>query len=64
MEWEKHHVLPHEKSPRITRDELLHKHHFITGYQKALLHSLLEKNQITREQYEQYIGKVSVYGPL
>lgn len=38
--------------PNITREDLLHKHHFITSYQKAILFSMVEQNKITKAQYD------------
>jgi len=44
--------------PSITREDLLHKHHFISSYQKANLYSMVEQNKITKAQYEKCLEKM------
>jgi hypothetical protein len=44
--------------PSITREDLFHKHQFISSYQKAILFSLVEQNKITKAQYEKCLEKL------
>lgn len=44
--------------PSITKDDLLHKHHFISSYQKANLFSMVEQNKITKDQYEKCLERL------
>lgn len=44
--------------PSITRDDLFHKHQFISSYQKAILFSLVEQNKITKAQYEKCLDNL------
>ncbi|WP_310602281.1 hypothetical protein [Anaerosporobacter sp.] len=47
-----------KKYPDITREDLLHKHHFISSYQMANLFSMVEQNKITKVQYEKCLEKL------
>lgn len=44
--------------PSITREDLLHKHNFISDYQKANLFSMVEQNKITKAQYERCLKQL------
>lgn len=44
--------------PSITREDLLHKHNFISDYQKANLFSMVEQNRITKAQYEKCLEQL------
>ncbi|WP_455716478.1 hypothetical protein [Anaerosporobacter sp.] len=46
--------------PSITKDDLLHKHKFISSYQKANLFSMVEQNKITKAQYEKCLENLKL----
>ena len=47
-----------KECPSIAREDLLHKHQFISSYQKANLFSMVEQNKITKAQYEICLEKL------
>lgn len=53
------HDLLVKQHPYISREDLLHSHQFISDYQKAVLFSLFEKNQITKHQYERCLERMN-----
>lgn len=52
------HDLLVKQHPYISREDLLHNRQFISDYQKAVLFSLFEKNQITKHQYERCLERI------
>ncbi|WP_167957046.1 hypothetical protein [Anaerosporobacter faecicola] len=45
--------------PSISKEDLFHKHQFISSYQKATLYSLFAQNKITKKQYEKSLETLS-----